>query len=238
MTDYRNDANMQAYWMMEEESGTRYDGTAHDNDLTDMATVTRSATHKEGSYSASFASVNKEYLNLADSGLSAAFPGKNNVSSANMTAGGWIQYTAIHSVLMWKGNSKWCLHVENGTVKAQINDSGGEHACYSNTDHTDYGVWHHFVMRFTGTTKELALFINGVKQNSLATCTEATVPYDSLDFNVGSAGPDWYHLNGLLDEVFVFDRALSDVEILDIYNNGLAGAGGTHINIALAVGGS
>jgi hypothetical protein len=77
------------------------------------------------------------------------------------------------------------------------------------------------VLRFMGTTtKEIALFMDGVKQSTPQTAASGVLT-SANDFCIGSA---WYggtYWDGLIDEAWIFNRALSDAEILTIFTSGL-----------------
>jgi hypothetical protein len=73
------------------------------------------------------------------------------------------------------------------------------------------GMWFHVAGRWTGTKK--ALFVNGTKVDELASATSIMDSSDLLigsDENGGSAAYFWH---GKVDELEIFDRALTDVEI-------------------------
>lgn len=71
--------------------------------------------------------------------------------------------------------------------------------------------WQHFAMVYTGS--ELQLFINGELDGSIA--ASGTIDYDNLELTFGKlvfGGQDFY-LDGKLDEITVWDKALTDIEI-------------------------
>lgn len=76
-------------------------------------------------------------------------------------------------------------------------------------------TWHHIVGRRNG--EVLNLFMNGVKQANTKNISGPTYfaynPYISLGKWSG------YQLNGSIDDVMIFNRALSDAEIGAIYNS-------------------
>ncbi len=228
--DFTGDANLQGYWMLEESGGaTRLDGTANDNDLTDHNTVGQSTTHKQGSYSASFAKASSHYLTRSNASLSANFPGKVGVSTTDFTVGAWVQFNSVNTNMriMTKGwgGSFALYHQENTNLfKAELNDGGRYPGAVSNVGYSDTGVWHHVAMRVKGSTnKEIALFVDGVKQSRTATATQTALSTDAGGFAIGGEEYGGDYWDGLIDEAFVFNRALTDTEIGSIYSSGLAG---------------
>jgi len=89
------------------------------------------------------------------------------------------------------------------------------------------GTWTHVAGTYDGTV--LKAYVNGVQvpgQMSLVGTIDATLnPYHiGYSFYPVSGGEHRY-FNGKIDEAAVFDRALSEAEILALYQNGLAGMG-------------
>lgn len=92
------------------------------------------------------------------------------------------------------------------------------------------GQWYHVAAAFNVSTGSVNVYVNGVKVPITATTTSTSTPRGFLtDLLVGSSydadatkpGPDPW--NGLIDEVEVYNKMLSQTEIQTIYK---AGAGG------------
>ena len=81
--------------------------------------------------------------------------------------------------------------------------------------------WYHLVMVFDGSlpSNNLKLYVNGAPDR-FATISQTTVPRSSSSpFYVGALGSaDTLGFNGLIDEVRVYNRALSPTEVLNLYN--------------------
>jgi len=87
-------------------------------------------------------------------------------------------------------------------------------AAFPNTE------WHHVVGKYDGT--EVDLFVDGnivVASNPLIGVIETT-PADNLAI---SNDDDLNRWNGIIDEVIIWNRALTDSEVLELYNAGVAG---------------
>lgn len=76
------------------------------------------------------------------------------------------------------------------------------------------GTWHHLVWRYDSSTGEQAIFVNG----ALDIASAGHAPFQgSGPVNLGRCfGPGYF--KGLLDEVIIYDSALSHAEILGIAN--------------------
>jgi len=71
---------------------------------------------------------------------------------------------------------------------------------------------------FDGITQKR--YINGILTNSSSACQGT--PYNSAgDVYIGSRSADMY-LNGLIDEVMIFNRSLTQQEITNLYNMNLS----------------
>jgi hypothetical protein len=94
------------------------------------------------------------------------------------------------------------------------------------TNSIDDGTWHHLVWRMKN--KESCFYFDGSKQGCKTYSQSYTLSIESLILgqdqdNVGggfAANQDW---EGILDELLVFRKALTDSQISSIYNNQNAG---------------
>jgi len=222
--DYTVDTAMQGFWNLEEASGDRIDGSGKGNNLNSINNVGQSSNAKQGSYSASFSRASSQSLGVLDASLSANFPGKNGLPAQNLTAGCWIYPTSV-SPQIWaigKDDSFWILVIPSGNIRAQLSAGASYPESTSNNTYP-VNAWQHAVIRFFGTTtRELNLFVNGVKQTS-APIAATGVMASNRGFYIGASSFASNFFDGLVDEAFVMNRALSDAEILNIYSHGLNG---------------
>ena len=101
------------------------------------------------------------------------------------------------------GNNKWLLMV----------DGNNGNSIYS-TSNVTIGVWTHLVLTFDGTVSRA--YVNGTEENSKndSTYTQGTT------FSIGGdANPD-RRFHGKIDEVRIYNRALSSAEIEKHYTQG------------------
>ena len=78
------------------------------------------------------------------------------------------------------------------------------------------GAWHHVAAVYDGS--EIRLYVDGLFDASAPASVGALETTGALHIGRHFAGPD-YSFTGTMDEVMVFGRALSDVEILEIFGN-------------------
>jgi len=77
------------------------------------------------------------------------------------------------------------------------------------------GVWYQACMTYIGSTKELSIYMDGVREyNNVGTATYNNGTISRIGYN-GS-----YYFQGNMDDVRVYNRALSPDEIRKLYNQG------------------
>jgi len=85
--------------------------------------------------------------------------------------------------------------------------------------------WQHVAQVFTteGANTRLTVYVDGV-QTATGTALTSSVDFSSLNFGGSRDGTatdrDW---DGMIDEVAIWDRAVTSTEVTELYNLGLAG---------------
>jgi hypothetical protein len=145
-----------------------------------------------------------------------AIPGSAslNVSTA-MTLSAWIQPTAAQSgwrTIMQREVNAYFLNASNDT--GALRPSGG--ATFNGavnwvggTTANPVSVWTHVALTYDGAI--LRLYVNGVQAASLAQTGGIETP--STPLRIGGNVPYGEYFQGLIDEVRVYNRALSATEI-------------------------
>jgi hypothetical protein len=124
----------------------------------------------------------------------------------------------------------WWLGInEYGGAVMEITDNNGNNYAVYNKDfsmsYTD-NQWHHIVGVKDGTTDYMAIYVDGELIEGKTAVFDgdfiAPVPTDvSIGYMLRADGASFeYHVNGSLDEVAIYTRALSPQDISTFYNEG------------------
>jgi len=123
----------------------------------------------------------------------------------------------------WSTNNGWSVTV-SGSNNREIHAIGGNGSILkANTavDSWSAGGWHHVAVVFDRNTNMAAVYADG-DQTPKASGWVAYFADNDFDLKFG-----WGHFsywNGLLDEMFIFDRALTGADVSSLYEAGIAGA--------------
>src|SRR5678816_4721336 len=78
--------------------------------------------------------------------------------------------------------------------------------------------WYHIVMTHTASDDKYYIYVNGSLDNTI---TQTGDPRDSTsDFEVGHSSNAGAYLDGAIDELGVWKRALSSTEVSNMYSGG------------------
>jgi len=152
----------------------------------------------------------------------------NSSSAAYNTVAFWMYWTGINNQMPFGWNTAYDLLLYGGCFgfnTGQSNVLGVSSSGLANS-------WHHIVAIFyngvpSGAT--VSLYIDGVKQN-IYSCTGSTTASRSVTSTaiISGWGTDsGYKFGGVLDEVKIFNRSLSDTEILREYQLSKVARGGS-----------
>ena len=104
-------------------------------------------------------------------------------------------------------------------------EDGGPGELNTITDSWTKGDWYHYVVRWSFSDSNISVFVNGSVENSVAYAYSYN--YTGLNdynfgfnFTFGGFPAGYISFNGTIDETGIWDRALSDSEISDLYNSG------------------
>jgi len=224
---YKNDPNLVSLWLLEEASGTRYDAVGS-NDLTDNNTVGQStADKKQGVACADFEEGNSEYLSIAD----VAQVGLDIVGDLSVCfwmkseAFGSTEQQVVAKYRISDSNRSYRIVVTESTARIGVNlssDGIGSVGAWTANSTVAAGTWYHIAVVYDGT--DIRIFIDGVLSENGVNNPVAYSDgiFDSAAaFCLGRQDGGGYYYDGLLDEVAIFDRALSADEVAAIYNLGI-----------------
>ena len=142
--------------------------------------------------------------------------------------------TSYNEVIIGRDDSSTALHwwlgcqSTGGKAHFQFQDTDGndDGGILVSTAPINDGTWHHLVGVRDGSSSMNRLYVDGAEVASVGYTYTAGFNSDSAPLNIGwlnlSGG---YHFEGDLDELAVYNRALSGTEIQAHYNNGIPGPG-------------
>ncbi len=204
------------FWKMDEGSGSSVadsSGNSHNGSLVSGATWTVSGKYGVGT-SFDGISANKNKINLGDQAV---------FERTTATIAGWIYrkgncgtYNAC--IIFSKGTSGWIgyaldVSAGSGTYKPSLNIKDQQRVYGTTTINTNQ--WYHIAASFNGS--RIKVYVNGVLETDSAQNLAPTYAGESARIGNGNTNED-LPINGYLDEVGFWDRALSDSEIAGLCN--------------------
>ncbi len=195
-------------------------------------TISSSASVPTGYAGASriFTYADSEHLFIADGSCPAL---DINGANANITIVAWVNATTANdytwAVTKWADSNKQYRIGVNGTtsghyqvfgqLSASSADGGNSDNIDGDTETLDTGVWYHIALVYNDI--DMRLYVNGVLD---ATVAKTDGIYNGTGhFAIGSETSGGDGFNGLIDEVAIFNTALSATQILEIYTSGISG---------------
>ena len=170
-----------------------------------------------------------------------AFDGTNAVSvpdnpnldsTAQLTADGWFYWTndsegyqAIFGKDNWPQPRQYSLVLTNDThssyfaFRAAIETSNNGFVFFDSVTQVQLNQWYHAAITYDGAA--FNLYVNGILDTSLP--VSGTISTNNGPFAIGIVPWDGGFFHGLIDEVEVYERALTQQEIAAIYEAGSAG---------------
>jgi autotransporter-associated beta strand protein len=154
------------------------------------------------------------------------------ISNTTWTVGMWLKTTTAGAAYFYQGTNGWGsgnteFYLENGTAA----DGAGTHAggvrwgqgWESGTAVINDGSWHFVVMTCTNGTK--AMYVDGALD--ALTIDQWTGTGTGINLRIGGAAPgadSQIALGGLIDEFYMYNRALSLSEVQSLYSRNSSGA--------------
>lgn len=138
-----------------------------------------------------------------------------NVTSFTLSA--WMKRTAAGNYVVMGNDNIYFDYWNDGLVYVGISDSGYNEATFAINDTN----WHMITAVYDGTKStnynRLELYIDGARVDASYFGTiPATTKNTAADFTVGKL--DTYYSRGSFDDIRIYNRALSPVDVLALYN--------------------
>jgi len=212
-------SNLEAAWLLDEASGTRFDETANNNDLTDNNTVGQaSGANCQFDECADFEDTNSEFLSITDGSQTGLdLTGKFTLLT-------WIRLektVVSQDHIMGKSDSgptaSYVLYLEDNpsanSVKLTL-----EGTIFVGTTAIIVATNTHLAVVYDQT--DVIQYFDGSVDKTTAHTTDGTDTGNP--FHLGARSDPAQFFDGTLDEAVVFSRDLSTSEINDIMDNGIA----------------
>ena len=224
LTPTPSDTALAGLWHLEEEgTSIRYDSSAKGNHLSVSAgdTINRSTDAMQGLYSADFEKDDSEFLFITDAGQTGLD------ITGNITVSVWVKpesLTGMHNmVAKWKeaGPDRGYALYRSTTdvVIFDLSNNGStENYAYTPVGQLTVGAWTHVAGVYNGT--DIRIYINGVLSANGSHNPQAYssgIHNTDASFTIGSVSDPGFYFDGLIDEVAIYNRALSASEIAGIY---------------------
>ena len=201
-------------WHFDEGSGTTaYDTSGNDND----GTLKNGPQWIDGKYGKALSfDGSDDYVNCGNSS-------NLNFGTNDFTIESWIKTNYIEKwqlIVSKSYNPGYELFVarDNGKLLFQIGDGSGWTNFLGNTVVAD-GNWHH-VVAVADRDNNGILYVDGNFDNEKSITSKSGSVDSEYNLHVGTRPPSTgYAFNGIIDEVRIYNRALTPDEISDLYNN-------------------
>jgi hypothetical protein len=120
------------------------------------------------------------------------------------------------------GNRSWGMQVSAANIVQFVLSTNGSSATHTLAANTKGAItintWYHGAIRFDDAANELAIFVDG--QKDTLDIGELNPFNSSQPVRVSGHTTNSSLFDGRVDEVLIYDRALTDAEIAEIYNGG------------------
>ena len=214
-----------SHWEFDEGQGSiAYDSAGSNNGT--LVNDTSWATGKVGSYALVFDG-DDDYVQIPDS-PELRFSGTQPFSVAL-----WFKRLVDmpnHEFLLVKGfdgdpeNCNYALYIldDDEAIRWMWENNSGTNYILNSGVSTSVGQWYHTVGVWDGT--EQIIYVNGVKANSTVPAGAPSSGNNNpiiIGKILAGTSPAMYDFNGIIDDVRIYDRALSAEEIKLLYYNGL-----------------
>lgn len=207
-----------AYWKLDEASGTRVDSepTGTPQDLTDNNTVNQ--TNGVIGSSAWFISANTESLSRTDSS-------DLSISGSSFTVAAWVQVSSlatqqdVATKYNTSGNREYIVRVNTtGSADLVLSTNGTAVITVSTNSAVTANTWVFIVAGVDASG--LMAFISANGGGKIGLSIAASAIDSAANFVIGSRQSGGALMNGFIDEVGFWKKALSASEITELYNSG------------------
>ena len=152
------------------------------------------------------------------------------MDTGSFSYGGWINITGGVGEDWLIGKKQdgaatvgWQVGVDwiNNVLKTRLRDATANVATTAATSLVSDGKWHHLFTVVDRTAQTQTLYVDGISvaSSSIATVTGSVDNANQIRIGTNSGGTGSSFFNGMIDDVRVYDRALSPAEVQALYNS-------------------
>lgn len=192
-------------------SAYRLEGNANDSYGTNNGTVSGATLVSSGIVGSCYSfDGNNDYIDLVDTPFR---------FSSGFTTSAWVKPSVISdSKFISKGNSCFSVGIASNYYRTTIYDTTWKGI--SSNSVAIANQWAHIVSTWNSQDKTIRMYVNGVLQTATNTANYIrNIASYKLQLGRNPEGTNYW--NGLIDEVSVWNRVLTQSEITDIYNQGV-----------------
>ena len=214
-------AGLLAHWTMDANSisGTRLaDSSGNGNNGTLTGFPTPATAPGRFGDALSYPAASNAYVLVPTIALNQTAGGANSVSLWFYRSG-----TVSDVLINLPELPRYDLWLTGGTGDFLCINTGHSNDCFGVQDNSLLGRWVHVVAVFSnGPTTKGSLYIDGQDRNPA--CLAGTNNFGGCNFSATAAPPvslggqTGYYFHGLLDDVRIYNRALTAAEVSDLYN--------------------
>jgi hypothetical protein len=215
------------YWNFDDGAGTNANDASDSNNdgtLTNMDPPTDWVAGKAGNGGAlDFAGdADDDFVSIANESDYDFTTGDYTIAVWVYSDAAQVDYTGIVSKTAGgSATDAWGVGYSNASDKGRffVNTTTGYHEALADSD-IPTGQWVHLVGRLSGT--EVGLFVDGVKQGTTGTIS-GTRDANNGEVEIGrntQGGPTYDYFDGKIDEVRIYNRAITEAEVRYLYNKG------------------
>ncbi len=195
------------YWSFDEDAGTTvpdHSGSGNKGTAVNGPTGTTGQMGR----ALSFDGVN-DYVDL---GTPATFP-----TAPPLTISAWVKFNTVGAAannrhLVCGNTNQWCFYHKQANNKMTLGKNGLDEVV-SNTAISDTTTWHHVAVSYNGSNA--TFYLDGASDGSPAYTTSFSATQMTIGVTAGLTG----YLPGSLDDVRIYNRALSASEITRLYHS-------------------
>lgn len=145
-------------------------------------------------------------------------------SSSDFTLTGWFNYDSLQTVILGSGASssaRFAIRPESTSSMQATVGSGIHTITLGISGGISSGTWYHFACVVSGTS--LTLYINGSASDGGSATVSTLSSGWADDLDIGRNSPNWTanarYFDGKLDELAVYDSALTSTAVSNIYSS-------------------